>query len=182
MWRADGPPLISSSVLPFNNAPMRHASESRVREGLNDYRFKASLYVEHPVIGPEEATKALGLEPASVRRNGQPRLLPNGARLDGFVKGNHWAADLEIAAGQDIPEFLVDFIERLPTEASDWMRMVADTGGCVSVFIGIFADRCCDFEIPPASLRKLGNAGVAIRFDFYGRNGQAEPGDAADSP
>ena len=120
-------------------------------------------------------------EPASVRRNGQPRLLPNGELLDGFVKGNHWATDLEIAAGQDIPAFLVDFIERLPAEACEWMRMVTDTGGSVSVFLGIFADRCCDFEIPAASLRKLGNAGVAIRLDFYGRNGQAEPPDPMDS-
>jgi|688.fasta_scaffold643140_1 hypothetical protein len=160
---------------------MRHASESRVQEGLNDYRFKASLYVEHPTIAPEEATKALGLEPASVRHDGQPRLRPDGSPLTGVVKGNHWAAGLEIAAGQDIPAFLIDFFERLPAEACDWMRMVADTGGCVSMFLGVFADGCCDFEIPPASLRKLGNAGVAIRFDFYGRNGQAEPSDAMDS-
>jgi hypothetical protein len=81
-------PLIAG-VLPIHNAPMRYATETRVQEGLNDYRFKASLYVGHPVIRPDEATKALGLEPASVRRNGQPRLLPNGELLDGFVKGNH---------------------------------------------------------------------------------------------
>ena len=160
---------------------MRHASESRVQEGLNDYRFKASLYVEHPTISPDEATKALGVEPASVRHDGQPRLRPDGLPLAGVVKGNHWAADLGIVAGQDIPAFLLDVIERLPAEATRWTRMVADTGGCVSLFLGVFADRCCDFEIPAASLRILGNAGVAIRFDFYGNGGKAEPTDAMDS-
>jgi hypothetical protein len=94
---------VTATVLPLSNIPMRQASGSRVQEGLNDYRFKASLNVEHPAIGPEEATKSLGLEPASVRHDGQPRLRPDGSRLDGVVKGNHWAADLEIAAGQDIP-------------------------------------------------------------------------------
>ena len=175
------PPLLSGVVLPVNNVPMRHASESRVQEGLNDYRFKASLYVEHPTIAPEEATKALGLEPASVRHDGQPRLRPDGSPLTGVVKRNLWAADLGIVDGQDIPAFLLDFIERLPAEATRWMRMVADKGGCVSLFLGLFADRCCDFEIPAAILRMFGDAGVAIRFDFYGNGGTAEPPDAMDS-
>jgi len=169
------------SVLPVNKVPMRHVSESRVQEGLNDYRFKASLYVEHPTISPEGAAKSLGLEPASVCHDGQPRLRPDGSPLAGVVKGNHWAADLGIVAGQDIPAFLLDFIERLPAEATRWMRMVADTGGCVYLFLGVFADRCCDFEIPAAILRMLGNAGVAIRFDFYGNVRKAEPPDAMDS-
>ena len=161
--------------------PMRHPSESRVQEGLNDYRFKASLSVEHPAIGPDEATKALGLEPASVRHHDQPRLRPDGSPLPGVVTGNHWAADLKIATGQDIPAFLLDFIEHLPAEATGWMRMVADTGGCVSLFLGVFADGCCDFEIPAAILGMLGNAGVAIRLDFYRNCGKAEPPNAMDS-
>ena len=173
-------PLIAT-VRPFNIIPMRHPSESRVREGLNDYRFQASLSVEHPAIGPDEATKALGLEPASVRHHGQPRLRPDGSPLPGVVKGNHWAADLKIVTGQDIPAFLLDFIEHLPAEATEWMRMVTDTGGCVSLFLGVFADGCCDFEIPAAILGMLGNAGVAIRLDFYRNCGKAEPPNAMDS-
>ena len=128
---------VETVVLPFNNVPMRQASESRVQEGLNAYRFKASLYVEHPAIGPDEATKALGLEPASVRHDGQPRLRPDGSRLDGVVKGNHWAADLEIAAGQDIPAFLIDFFERLPAEAvigCEWLRIPVAACPCFSEY------------------------------------------------
>jgi hypothetical protein len=160
---------------------MQEAYESRVVCGLNDYRFRASLYFEHLSISPDEATAALDRMPASTRRHGQPRTRPDGSSLGGVVQGNHWAADLAIVPGHDIPDFLAEFVDRLSAGSLKWMRRVADTGGCISVFFGIFADRLCDFEIPPVIFRKLGDAGVTIRFDFYGSNQEAEPGVGADS-
>jgi hypothetical protein len=160
---------------------MQGACESRVLEGLNDYRFKATLHVEHPSISPDEATATLALSPTSVRRNGEPRILPNGSRAEGAVRGNYWAAELEITPGRDIPAFLLEFVDGLPVEVVGWMRKVSDTGGSVSVFLGIFADGLCDFEIPPGILRKLGDAGVTTRFDFYGKDKHAEQSLAAES-
>ncbi len=154
-------------------------SESRVTAGLNDFRFVASLHVRHPSVDPNEVTAALKMKPRSVKRRGERRQRPDGGLLTGHYDENHWAVDLDIVAGQDVPEFLQDLIDAQIAHAMDLTRRIDDTGGAVSVFIGVFADRLCDFEIPAATLRLLGDAGVSVRLDYYGV-GNEQTGDAAE--
>jgi hypothetical protein len=142
--------------------------ESRITAGLNDYRFVASLHVQHPFVDPNEVTTALKLEPKSVKRRGEPRRKPDGALLTGNYDENHWSADLEIVAGHDVPEFLRNLIDVQMPHAVGLTRRIDDTGGSVSVFIGVFADRLCDFAMPASTLRRLGDAGVSVRLDYYG--------------
>ncbi len=160
-----------------SNMPAR--SESRVTSGLNDYRFVASLHVQHPSVDPDEVTAALKLAPRSVKRRGERRRRPDGGLLTGHYDENHWSVDLDIVAGHDVPEFLQDLIDSQMPHAMNLTRRIDDTGGAVSVFIGLFADRLCDFEIPASTLRLLGDAGVSVRLDYY-RVGNEQTGDAAE--
>ncbi|QDU75901.1 hypothetical protein Pan97_29430 [Bremerella volcania] len=143
-------------------------SESLVTAGLDDYRFVASLHVQHPSVDPNEVTVALKQEPKSVKRRGERRRRPDGDLLTGNYDENHWSVDLEIVAGHDVPEFLRYLINTPTSDAMDLTRRIDDTGGSVTVFIGVFADRLCDFEIPASTLRQLGDAGVSVRLDYYG--------------
>ena len=160
--------------------------ESRVTEGNNDYRFVASLHVRHPSVDPDEITAALKQEPRSIRRRGERRRSPDGALLAGYYDGNYWSIDLKSVAGHDVSEFLHNLIYTQMPHATEFTRRIDDTGGSVSVFIGVFADGFCDFEIAAPTLRLLGGAGVSVRLDFYGADNDraresAEPPDAADS-
>ena len=162
-------------------------SESRVTAGLNDYRFVASLHVQHPSVGPDEVTAALRRNPKSVKRNGERRRRPDGGLLTGNYDDNHWSADLDIVAGHDVSEFLAELVNTQISHATDFTRRIDDTGGCVTVFIGVFADRLCDFEIPAPTLRQLGNAGITARLDYYGVGGgetkdTAEPSGEREPP
>ncbi|MCA9191221.1 MAG: DUF4279 domain-containing protein [Planctomycetales bacterium] len=161
-------------------------SESRVTAGLNDYRFVASLHVQHPSVDPNDVTAALKLNPKSVKRRGERRRKPDGGLLSGNYDENHWRANLEIVAGHNVSEFLQKLIDTQTPDAMALTRRIDDTGGSVSVFIGVFADRLCDFEIPASTLRLLGEAGISVRLDYYGacngqtsdaekRSGQREP-------
>ena len=143
-------------------------SESQVTSGLNDYRFAASLHVQHPSMDPDEVTATLKWEPKSIKRNGEQRHSPDGSLLTGYYDGNHWSADLEIVAGHDIPEFLRNLIDTQMRHAVEFTRRIDNTGGSVTVFIGVFAERLCDFEVPASTLRLLGDAGVSVRLDYYG--------------
>lgn len=153
---------------------MQPRSESRVTVGLNDYRFVASLLVQHPNVDPEEVTVALNQEPESVKRRGERRRRPDGSLLTGTYDANYWRAYLEIVAGHNVPEFLHRLIEKQSPNALDLTRQIDDTGGSVTVFIGIFADRLCDFEIPASTLRLLGDAGISVRLDYYGTDDEPD--------
>ena len=157
---------------------MTASSESRVTAGLNDYRFVVSLHVEHPSISPDEMTGALKQDPTSVRRRGEKRRRPDGGLLTGVYDENHWNTELEIVAGHDVSEFLADLVDTQISHAADFTRQIDDTDGCVTVFIGVFADRLCDFEIPASTLRRLGNAGISVRLDYYG----VSDGETNDTP
>lgn len=88
--------------------------------------------------------------------------------LTGNYDENHWSADLKIVAGHDVPEFLLNLIDAQMRQAVDLTRRIDDTGGAVTVFIGVFAVRLCDFEIPASTLRRLGDGGISVRLDYYG--------------
>ncbi|TWU20041.1 DUF4279 domain-containing protein [Allorhodopirellula heiligendammensis] len=143
-------------------------SESRVTAGLNDYRFVASLHVQHPLVEPNELTAAFKQEPKRVKRRGERRQRRDGGLLTRKYDENHWSIDLKIVAGHDVPEFLQNLINTQRSDAIDLTRRIDETGGSVSVFIGLFAEQLCDFEIPAATLRQLGDAGVSVRLDYYG--------------
>lgn len=142
-------------------------SESRVIVGLNDYRFVASLHVQHKSIPLEEITESLGLTPRRVRRQGEPRSSPKGSLLSGVFDANHWSTDLLITAGHDIDQFLMELVSSTLKDSLEFTRRIDETGGSICVFLGVFATRLCDFEIQPETLRRLGSAGVSVRFDYY---------------
>lgn len=140
---------------------------SHVVAGLNDYRFVVSLHIMHPSVAPQSISAALGLTPKRTGCRGDQRRSPAGVLRAETYDANHWTADLPIQDGSDVAEFLTGFVDSQTHEARSLTRQIADTGGAVELFIGLFATRCCDFAIPPESLRLLGEAGITLRLDYY---------------
>ncbi len=141
---------------------------SRVLAGMNDYRFVASLQIKHPTIEPSEITDALKLVPKTAKTRGDRRRRPVGGLQAGNYEDNYWTAELEIIDGHDIADFLLNLIDRQGESALEFTRRIYASGGSTSIFIGIFARSLCDFEIPACTLSKLGDAGIAVRLDYYG--------------
>ncbi len=67
-------------------------------------------------------------------------------------------------------EFLEELVAQLAT-SKEFLFNLSKTGGKSEVFIGLYADRCCDFAMQPKLLGRLASAGLTLRLDFYGPDG-----------
>ncbi|WP_391540471.1 DUF4279 domain-containing protein [Rubripirellula lacrimiformis] len=131
--------------------------------GLNDYRYVASLYIDHPTVDPDAITRGMPIKPDRICRIGDPKRTPR----EGFYDRTHWSVKLQTPADGDVAEFLSMVFERLDSSRA-LLTELADTGGRAEIFIGLFADRCCDFEMPPTLLANLASLSLGLRLDYYG--------------
>lgn len=115
----------------------------------------------------DSISHAMPISPDRVCRIGDPKRTPSGKQLSGHYDRTHWHAKLETPADGDVSDFLRSLHKQLEN-AHGFLRGVADTGGTSEVFIGLFADRCCDFELPVSLLGDLASSGLGLRFDYYG--------------
>ncbi|MEO8271187.1 MAG: DUF4279 domain-containing protein [Aureliella sp.] len=143
---------------------------TRVCVGLNDYRYEASLHIRHPTIDAEAISAAVPIAPRRVCRAGDQRRLPNGTLRDGYYDATYWSTDLHCPDGFDVSEFLKDLIAQLST-SEEFLFNLARTGGESEIFLGLYAERCCDFAMPPTLLGQLASLGLTLRLDFYGPDG-----------
>lgn len=157
---------------------MKNEKVSHVQLGLNEYRFSASLQIEHPTIDPGHMSTALALLPSISRRRGEQRTTPRGDHLlPGEYSKNFFTSELAISPGTDLPEFLDNFITELTANGTRLLLDIFRSGGSVSIFVGIFAIRCCDFEISPNTLKNLGGLGISLRLDYYNSTDEEPSGD-----
>lgn len=140
---------------------------TRVTTGLNDYRYVASLHVQHPSIDADTITRSIPFKPDRVCKLGDPKRTPNGKPLSGHYDQTHWHVKLETPADGDVTDFLRLLCERL-SRCREFLGQLDDSGGRAEIFIGLFADRCCDFELPSSLLADLASAGLSLRLDYYG--------------
>lgn len=140
---------------------------TRVRIGLNDYRYVATLHVEHPSIDADIISQSIPFRPDRICKIGETKQTPHGKPLLGHYDQTYWHATLETPTDGDVTNFLRLLCDRL-ARSREFLAQLDDTGGKVEVFIGLFADRCCDFELPWSLLADLASARVGLRLDYYG--------------
>ncbi len=139
---------------------------TRVKVGLLDFEYSASLIVLDRQLDPDVITQALRLAPRRCHRRGDARQTPAGTPLTGVYESGCWSVDLETRDGEDVSEFLSRLTEQLKP-AKDFLRSIVDGGGEIECFVGLFATRLCDQVFPAELLTRLGQLGINLRLDYY---------------
>src|SRR5262245_169266 len=137
---------------------------TRVKVGLLDFEYSASLIVKHQDLDPDAVSAALGLTPIRFHRRGDSRKTPKGTPLKGTYDSGFWAVELEVCDGEDLAEFLFRISEQL-LPAKKFLRNISDIGGENECFIGLFATALCDQILPAKILAQLGELGINLRLD-----------------
>ena len=148
---------------------MKIKPRSHVQTGLNDYEFVGSLSIGHPTIPPERIVDALKLPPTSTHRLGDQKTTPGGQPLTGTWQENHVTFRPPLQDGEDPQTFLKTLLGTLD---ESFIKQIGETGGTADLFVGLFATHGCDFELPPTLLKRLGELGISIRFDYYHTGGE----------
>lgn len=143
---------------------------TRVAFGLNDYRYEATLHISHSTIDAEAISAAMPFAPQKVCRAGDQRRNPDGTLCDGYYDKTYWTTDLHCPDGFDVSEFLEHFVAQL-SASEEFLFNLSETGGESIIFIGLYADRCCDVAMLPTLLGRLAATGLTLRLDFYGPDG-----------
>jgi len=146
---------------------------TRVKVGLLDFEYSASLNIVHGDLDPEIASKSLNLVPSRSHRRGDPRQTPKGTPLEGVYTSGYWSVDLETRDGEDLADFLSRIAEQLQP-AKRYLRSIADDGGEVECFVGLFAKSLCDQILPARLLTQIGELGINLRLDYYSVPNKAE--------
>ncbi|MCA9236074.1 MAG: hypothetical protein KDA44_11420 [Planctomycetales bacterium] len=146
---------------------MNDADEyARYTAGLNDFRYRATLFFEHTVTTPDEVIARVELAPRQIRRIGEPRTTPRGNALNGLRSANHVSFELPTIDEASLDEFAGSIADRLEKHG-EFFRCFTASGGTIELFVGIFARRGCDTLFPPVLSRRLGELGVGLRLDYY---------------
>jgi hypothetical protein len=138
----------------------------RVKVGLVDFEYCASLHIEHPQLNPDLVSDALQITPIKSHRAGDPRSTPAGQPSRGVYDSGYWTVDLEARDGEDVAQFLWRTVNELGP-AERFLRRIVDTGGRIECFMGLFATRLCDQVVPCELLLRLGQIGIDLRLDYY---------------
>jgi hypothetical protein len=129
--------------------------------GLNDYEYDASLHITGSTISARELSARFRREPTRSHERGDAR------RTSGVYESAYWSVDLVAKAGESYDEFLASFCTEFE-EFRELLKEIRQSGGCMELFMGLFATRCCDASISHEELLRLGQLGIDLRLDFYG--------------
>lgn len=140
---------------------------TRVKAGLNDYRYVASLCIQHPTMDADFISRAIPFVPKRICNVGERKRDPRGKLREGVYDGTYWTAKLQTPANNDVSEFLWLLNEQL-APCREFLTKLSSSGGKTEVLFGLFADRCCDFALPASLLANLASAGIGLRLDYYG--------------
>jgi hypothetical protein len=128
--------------------------------------FNVSLFITHPDLDPEKISKALNLAPEQSTRAGSPRATPTGHPLTGTYRFSCWRYRLDTQTAVDLCPILESFIEQFQKHKA-FFHQIANEGGTVELFCGIFAAGNWDEVLSHALLGKLAALRVDLRLDVY---------------
>ena len=126
-------------------------------------RVKASVRVFSPELEPDAVSKALGIEPTSSWRKGDPRPSNRGR----VARTGMWLLESRSGAEKEPDSQVSDLLNRLNVDLAAW-RELRGTVTC-DLYLGVFQnDGDAFFEFKPETLRLLGEYGFALCFSIYG--------------
>jgi hypothetical protein len=137
---------------------------------MNAPEFMMSLVVRHPDIDPARITRALGLQPGHVWREGEQRKGAGGKTLAGNHRESYWIC--EIVAR---PKFPVEHVRveselarvlQLLRKSMDFMQDLHHGGGVIELLVTVFARGDFRMELLSEESALLGRMGVSLAIEI----------------
>lgn len=144
-------------------------SEQNVADatGTTPRRFDVELFIVHPSLDPVEISGALGLEEHFSHRVGDQRKTPKGTLLSGVYPDTRWRHCIRRAVTEQwFACEVVGLVARLEAH-KEFLANVRATGGSASVIIQFLGDGYLADVIPPATLAKLAELGLALGIECF---------------
>jgi hypothetical protein len=135
------------------------------------FQYKISLRFKHPRVDPKKITEAIGIKPKITSRAGEPRKTPIGAPLPGLNSKTYWSANISgskprQSKRKDLCESLDEITSQLRT-AKDFLQNFVDSGGEISLFIGLFCPENSGIVIPWELSARFASLRIRLDFDYY---------------
>jgi hypothetical protein len=129
-------------------------------------RFAVELFIVHPTLDPGEISRILGLEAHFSHRVGDRRKTPK-RLLAGNYADTRWRHCIRhTVTTQHFAAEVIGFVERLEAH-KEFLADVRSTGGKASVVIAFLGDGYFGDELPPATLAKLTDLGLALAVECF---------------
>jgi Domain of unknown function (DUF4279) len=138
---------------------------------MHPFHYKISLRFRHPSIDPKKITEAMGIKPETMNEVGKPRKTPIGTPLPGLNSKTYWSANISgskprQSKRKDLCEFLDQIMSQLrPTK--DFLQNFVESGGEISLFIGLFCPQNSGITIPWQLSARFASLRISLEFDYY---------------
>lgn len=141
---------------------------------MNDPEFMMSLVVRHPDVDPMRITRALGLQPGHVWREGEPRKGPTGDALVGKHRESYWICELVARPKFSVEPARVESelatILQMLRKSMDFLQDLHHGGGVIELLVTVFARGDFRMKLLPDEAALLGRMGVSLTIEI--RSGQ----------
>jgi hypothetical protein len=129
-------------------------------------RFDVQLFIVHPTLDPDEISRILGLEAHFSHRVGDRRRTPK-QLLSGTYRDTRWRHCIRYTVTeQHFATEVIGFVERLDAH-KEFLAKVTSTGGTASIIVCFLGDGYFGDELPPATLAKLADLGLALAVECF---------------
>jgi hypothetical protein len=142
------------------------------------YRSRAALRITGEDLQPDEITRLLGAAPTRSHARGDARRRPRGGATS--YDFGMWLIEADPYEPEGIDAQTEDILSQLSTDLAVWRDLAARYH--LDLFCGLFLGSTNEGGgLSPATMRALGERGIALDLDIYGSN-QAATGLSALEP
>ena len=160
-----GRPLAAYERDKFRRHDMTEEEKADIT-GDAQRRFEVQLFIVHPTLDPGEISRILGLKGHFSHRVGDRRRTPK-RLLSGTYPDSRWRHCIPCTVtGQHFASEVIGFVERLEAH-KEFLANVTSTGGKASLIICFLGDGYFGDELPPATLAKLADLGLALAVECF---------------
>ncbi|HMA12462.1 MAG TPA: DUF4279 domain-containing protein [Steroidobacteraceae bacterium] len=137
-----------------------------------------SLVVRHPDIDPARITRALGLQPGHVWRQGESRKDSQGGELGGSHRESYWLCEIVPRpkfSGESVRvESELSRVLQMLRRSMEFLQDVHQGGGVIELLVTVFARGDFRMELLPEETALLGRIGVSFALEV--KSGRGPPG------
>ncbi|MBI3562867.1 MAG: DUF4279 domain-containing protein [Gammaproteobacteria bacterium] len=128
--------------------------------------FQVSLRITHPLINPDEISKALNLMPEISQCVGELRKTPKGNLLNGTYPDTYWVYKLKNDSETTF-SISISEMNKYLIKKSDFIARLADSGGHLEYFIGCFIPSHAGDTLDCKLLEQCALLKIDLAFDMY---------------
>lgn len=142
---------------------------ARYKAGMNDFKYCATLWINHPSINPTVISETLGIEPSEANQVGDKRLRNPERTYD----RSWWKREWSVVDGDSVAEFLRRMVSQLSPH-QEFLKQLHSEDAKIECFVGIFVDQLCDQEYPHELLGQLAELHIDLRLDQYSSKDESQ--------